>query len=68
MPNPHLGHPIPFATRGGKASGNDAAEKKVMLSTGYGGLSAGGSRIPVASSVFSGIERKEGILYLHSLC
>lgn len=65
-PSPILGQPNPLAMVGGKAKGNDAAEKKVIARVGTGGLFAGGRRFCVARSVFSGIERKEGILYLQS--
>ena len=44
----------------------EAAEKKLMFRTGVDGSpSGGGSRTSVASFVFSGIDRKEGMLYLN---
>jgi hypothetical protein len=52
------------ATTGGNASGNDAAEKKVIDRTGMGGLFDGGRSIWVASESFSGIAKNEGMLYL----
>lgn len=64
-PNPHLGHPKPWAMVGGTASGNDAAEKNVMPKEGMGGLFAGGRRISVARETFSGMERKDGTSYLY---
>lgn len=67
-PSPAFGQPKPRATVGGKASGKDAAEKKVIASDGVGGSceGLGGSRILVARSVFSGIDKKDGMLYLHT--
>lgn len=60
------GHPKPRATVGGKASGNDEAEKKEIERVGTGDLSdsRGGKRFLVASSIFSGMYRKDGMLYL----
>lgn len=49
---------------GGNASGKDEAEKNVMASEGVGGSIRGGKRILVARSVFSGMYRNEGMLYL----
>lgn len=63
-PNPALGHPKPRAMVGGKAKGKEEAEKKVMERMGVGRSCLGGMRICVARSTFSGMERKEGILYL----
>ena len=55
----------PRAMVGGKASGIEAAEKKVMESVGIGGSFGGGRRrTPVASENFSGIDKSVGILYL----
>ena len=66
-PSPILGQPSPRATVGGKASGKDAAEKKVTAREGVGRSARGGRRISVASWVFSGIERKDEMLYLEAL-
>lgn len=51
---------------GGNASGKEAAEKKDMLSGGCEDKIEGGDgrRLDVASCVFSGMERNEGMLYL----
>ena len=62
IPSPMSGHPNPVATVGGSASGKDAAEKKVIDS--IGGLFNGGVSILLACLNFSGIARKEDMLYL----
>jgi len=49
---------------GGKASGNEAADRNVMESVCNGGSFSGGRRTLLASETFSGIDRNEGILYL----
>jgi hypothetical protein len=59
-----MGHPNPVAISGGNASGKDAADIKVIDRTGAGGLLGGGKSIWVASESFSGMAKKEGILYL----
>jgi len=64
VPKPILGHPNPVATTGGVANGMEAAEQYVIDNTGWVTLGDGGRRGAVASCVFSGMDRKEGMLYL----
>jgi hypothetical protein len=61
-----LGHPNPVATTGGVAKGKEAAEQYVIERTGWVTLAGGGRRGALASSVFSGMDRKEGMLYLRA--
>ena len=63
-PNPAWGQPKPRATVVGKARGNDAAEKKDIAKVGGIGPSFGVTKIFVASSTFSGMDKNEGISYL----
>lgn len=63
-PNPVWGQPKPRATVVGKARGNDAAEKKDIAKVGVVCPSFGVTKIFVASSTFSGIDRNEGTSYL----
>ena len=67
-PRPTLGQPNPLATVGGNANGKDAAEKNAIDNVGTGGLFTAGRSNCVARSVFSGIDRKDGMLYLHCGC
>lgn len=62
----HAGKPNPFATTGGMARGKEPAEKKEMFNVGCVYPVEGGKRTAVARETFSGIEKKEGILYLRS--
>jgi len=64
VPKPILGHPNPVATTGGVAKGKEAAEQYVIERTGWVTLAGGGRRGALARSVFSGMDRKEGMLYL----
>lgn len=63
-PNPAWGQPKPRATVVGKARGNDAAEKKDIAKVGATGPVFVVTKIFVASSTFSGMDRNEGISYL----
>ena len=63
-PRPTLGQPNPLATVGGNANGKDAAEKNAIDNVGTGGLFTAGRSNCVARSVFSGIDKKDGMLYL----
>lgn len=65
-PSPSLGYPKPRAIVGGKARGMLAAEKNEMDSVGELERSSSGRRISVASLVFSGIDKNDGMLYLLS--
>jgi hypothetical protein len=63
-PNPAWGQPKPRATVVGSARGNEAAEKNDIARVGVVGMSFGVTKIFVASSTFSGMDRNEGISYL----
>lgn len=63
-PKPILGHPRPRATVAGNAKGKDAAERKEMESVVLSGVGSEGSSTSLARVAFSGIDRKDGILYL----
>ncbi len=62
-PKPILGHPRPRATVAGNAKGKDAAERKEMASEGLSEVGSGSST-SLARIAFSGIDKKEGMLYL----
>lgn len=64
-PRPKRGQPKPVETTAGVANGKEEAEKYVIDRTGCVILVGGGKRRSVASCVFSGMERKEGMWYLH---
>lgn len=63
-PNPAWGQPNPRATVVGSARGNDAAERKDIAKVGVIGTLLGVTKISVASSTFSGMDKNEGISYL----
>lgn len=63
-PRPKLGQPNPVETTAGVAKGKEEAERYVIDRTGWVILVGGGKRRLVASSAFSGMERKEGMWYL----
>ena len=64
IPKPRLGHPNPVATTEGAAKGKEAAEQNVIERTGRVTLVGGGMKGASASSVFSGMDRKDWMLYL----
>jgi hypothetical protein len=59
-----LGHPKPVETTAGVAKGKEEAEKYVIDKTGWVTSADGGRRGSIESCVFSGMYRKEGMLYL----
>jgi len=61
-----LGHPNPVATTEGVAKGKEAAEQYVIERTGWVILAGGGRKGVMASCVFSGMDRKEVMLYLRN--
>jgi len=63
-PNPVWGQPKPRATVVGNARGNEAADKNDIAKVGVAGTSLGVTKILVASSTFSGMDKNEGISYL----
>jgi len=63
-PSPAWGQPKPRATVVGSARGNEAAEKNDIAKVGVVGTSFGITKIFVASSTFSGMDKNEGIWYL----
>ena len=63
-PNPAWGQPRPRATVVGNARGNEAAERNDIARVGVAGTSFGVTKIFVASSTFSGMDKNEGISYL----
>ena len=64
IPSPQAGIPNPLATTGGRASGKELAEKKEMFNVGWVYPVEGGKRTEVAKDTFSGMEKKEGMVYL----
>lgn len=66
-PNPAWGQPKPRATVVGNARGNEAAEKKDIAKVGVTGTLFGVTKIFVASSTFSGMDKNEGISYLRRI-
>lgn len=62
-PNPDWGQPKPRATVVGNAKGNDAADKNDMAKVGVGETRPwfGVTKISVASSNFSGMDKNEGM-------
>jgi len=60
-PNPAWGQPNPRATVVGNARGNEAAERNDIARVGVAGTSFGITKIFVASSIFSGMDKNEGI-------
>ena len=63
-PNPALGQPKPRATVVGNARGNEAAERNDIAKVGVADTLFGVTKIFVASSTFSGMDKNEGISYL----
>src|SRR6202790_4135890 len=67
-PKPHLGQPKPRAIKGGRASGIEEAEKNDIEREFCFGESVGdGRRMLVETATFSGMDKNEGIPYLHKL-
>lgn len=66
-PSFHAGNPNPCAITGGRARGKAPAEKNAMFSVGWVYPPAGGTSVPLASSNFSGMLVKDGMLYLQFL-
>jgi len=63
-PSPAWGQPNPRATVVGNARGNEAAERNDIARVGVAGILFGVTKIFVASSTFSGMDKNEGIPYL----
>jgi len=66
-PSPAWGQPMPRATVVGSARGNEAAEKNDIAKVGVVGTLSGATKIFVASSTFSGMDKNEGISYLRGV-
>ena len=63
-PNPAWGQPKPRATMVGSARGNEAADRKDIARVGVVCTPFCVTKIFVASSTFSGMDKNEGISYL----